>query len=781
MRQRGSGHRGRVFYGYLLSFLLILLVPVMMSLFLFRRANSVVTTESQRANTALLETTGTYLDSLLEDMNQLSYLVSYSNRLESMLYERAPVTGEEYFRAWELVEDFSAYRDSSTAVVDFYVYLPNLDMIISPSGYFTSRSYHMALRDERQSSYRSWLSSLAGLRSQVFRPSRLARVPGTNNTYVPAIELVIPLPLPRPGPNPRGWVVIQIDERPFRDQYDDTVWEDKSLFFVVDRNAGLMSSSDPGANLSPLLMEYQEVQSVPRVSEVTLSESPYVAFSRPSRDTGFNWNYVALIPRNLYASEFTQLRRFTIIAFVLCALIGGVLIYLVANARYKPIHDLLEMLQPGVDGTFTLRSDEFQMIRASLRSTLAEDRILRQEVVESRDLLLQRLLQQLLKGSLQEGLDADAKLVRMGFTATETRRFLVGLQPDLPDRSLFPELVSWIEETVARWPERSMVVRDVDGVICLLFWGDLTGVAHYMDSFRLLKTEIERRFAISCAVGVSAVHEPADGFHTLYQEVSAALGYRLVLGEREPIHVRQVLSGGQTYYYPIDEENKLINSIITGSYGTASRIVNKVFEANFSRAQLSVEMARCLMFDLISTMIKALESISSTDADAEFWSRTRPIRRLTGCHSLEQLRAEMDVILQAVCEHVVAGRSTHAGRLRDSIEAIVEANLHDRNLGPELVADRLKMNSAYVARVYREESGAGLSHHIKHLRTAEAKRLLVESSLTVREIAGRVGFSDSNALIRAFKSVEGLTPGEYRDAATAGIANTAPDAIDVRN
>jgi two-component system, response regulator YesN len=777
-----AGKRGRVFYSYLLSFLLIISIPVLMSLFVFRRANTVVTAETERTGVALLETTATYLDSLLEDVNQLTYLVAYNNRIEAMLYDHAPVTGNDYFRAYQLVQDFLGYQQSSTAVPDFYVYLPNLDMVISPTGYFSTDSYYRAMRDQKREEYQSWIDQVESTRRRRSIPGQYARLPLSRVAYIPAIELILPLPIGHSSTMPRGWVVVQIDQRPFRDQFTSTTWEDQSLFLVVDEAGRPISTSHPSIDVSPVLAPYREGLSIPAVAEVQLSGQRFMAFTRQSQGTGFPWTYVALVPGDLYQTEFNELQRYTLVAFILCVLVGGVLIYFIASARYRPIKELLSMLEPEADGTFSLRSDEFAMIRSSLDSTLAEDRLLRQEVAESRGLLFQRLAQQLLKGWISENADTDERLDRMGVSVADPDRWLVGFEPVLVDRSLYPKIASYLqEETAAHWSPQCRLVRDVDGVVCLLFSGSFSDQQPYLQAIGEIKQDIERRFGTACPVGISRIHPRADGLAVLMTEVRAALSYRLVLGETRPIHVNQVLETNSTYYYPIEDENRLINSIISGSYDTAFSILEQVFEANFDQANLSVEMARCLMFDLIATMIKSLESISSSDADAEFWSDIKPIRRLTSCHSLEQLRLEIDSILRSVCTHVNAGRSSHNERLKDEITAIISANLHDGNLGPNSIADALEMNAAYVARVFREVAGVGISQHVKSLRVAEARRLLAQSDLPVREIANKLGFVDSNALIRAFKASEGVTPGEFRETHRSASAFSALNDTDIRN
>jgi AraC-like DNA-binding protein len=47
-------------------------------------------------------------------------------------------------------------------------------------------------------------------------------------------------------------------------------------------------------------------------------------------------------------------------------------------------------------------------------------------------------------------------------------------------------------------------------------------------------------------------------------------------------------------------------------------------------------------------------------------------------------------------------------------------------------------------------------------RSAEACRLLVETNLTLKTIAARLGYADVVAFHRAFKTRTGFTPGQYR-------------------
>ncbi|MFW5836065.1 MAG: helix-turn-helix transcriptional regulator [bacterium] len=773
-----------MFYSYFLSFLLILLVPVVMSFVVFHRANAIIDDDTRRANTALMLQTRSYVDMILADMDQLTYLVAYNTQLQTLLYQRRPVTNDDYYAAFLLARDFADVRDSSTSAIDFYVYFPGLDIVVSPDGYFTTRNFDISRRSTLQESHDEWLRNLHAIDRVTFRPDRVALRPHWHRTIVePSIEYITPLPIGAPSAQPRAWAVVQIRQELLRRPVHGAAWSDESVFLVYHRAHGYLSSSDDDLSIDRLAAIDVNPSTLARNDEITLDGTTYAAFTEQS--SLVNWRdaiyFTLLVPRALIGEEFALLRRLTVVAFVILTGVGLVLIYWLASARYKPIRSLLSTLQPEADGSFTLHSDEFQMIRASLEATLTEERLMRSELSESHQLFVQRYLRELLKGTIAWTSEAEGKLERHGVAFSHPLLSLAVVEPYLSDRHRYPRFVDRLEGLFDTVEEMEVtVVRDLDGAAGVLAAHPSEAHNDLMALLSRFKPIIEAETGIRCAIAVSATHARSDGLAVLLREAYTALSYRLVKGDAHPIHASEVLTSGRTYHYPLESEAKLINAISTGSYEEASRMLRSIFEANFSEGQLSAEMARCLMFDLISTMIKALSSIPSMDTDGGFWSEVQPVSRLTRCRSLEELGREMDDILGRVCRVVRAGRSSHAEHVRDQILSFVEGHLHDRNLGPDMVADHLNRSSAYLARFFREETGVGLSTHIKRLRVTEAKTLLRDETLTIRDVAEHVGFSDSNALIRAFKSMEGVTPGEYRESLSSP-AIPAPIATDVRN
>lgn len=85
-----------------------------------------------------------------------------------------------------------------------------------------------------------------------------------------------------------------------------------------------------------------------------------------------------------------------------------------------------------------------------------------------------------------------------------------------------------------------------------------------------------------------------------------------------------------------------------------------------------------------------------------------------------------------------------------------------QDITPGKICDMLFLNSAYVARVFRRDTGMTMTAFINRTRIDNAKKLLAGTTVPVSSIALNVGFSDANYFTRIFKKLEGVTPAEYR-------------------
>lgn len=78
------------------------------------------------------------------------------------------------------------------------------------------------------------------------------------------------------------------------------------------------------------------------------------------------------------------------------------------------------------------------------------------------------------------------------------------------------------------------------------------------------------------------------------------------------------------------------------------------------------------------------------------------------------------------------------------------------------MAQTVYLTPEHLCRIFKAETGVPPARYLKRIRMREAKRLLGDSFLSVKEIAVAVGIKDESHFVRDFKAFFGLTPTQCR-------------------
>ena len=101
----------------------------------------------------------------------------------------------------------------------------------------------------------------------------------------------------------------------------------------------------------------------------------------------------------------------------------------------------------------------------------------------------------------------------------------------------------------------------------------------------------------------------------------------------------------------------------------------------------------------------------------------------------------------------------------ERLKSLLESE-YDQPLEFARLAERLGMNSSYISRLFKIETGQTLTEYLIGIRMNHAKKLLVEQpELKNYEIAEKVGYGDPVHFNKLFKKTVGMTPKDYKNAA----------------
>jgi AraC-like DNA-binding protein len=104
-------------------------------------------------------------------------------------------------------------------------------------------------------------------------------------------------------------------------------------------------------------------------------------------------------------------------------------------------------------------------------------------------------------------------------------------------------------------------------------------------------------------------------------------------------------------------------------------------------------------------------------------------------------------------------------RLRTSLfeEAVaIVSEEYERDLALDEIARRVASSRRQLQRAYAEIGHTTFRSHLTGVRMDAAAELLARGSLTVREVAQRVGYRQPAQFAKAFRRHHGMSPSTYR-------------------
>ncbi|SEB62858.1 AraC-like ligand binding domain-containing protein [Paramicrobacterium humi] len=106
------------------------------------------------------------------------------------------------------------------------------------------------------------------------------------------------------------------------------------------------------------------------------------------------------------------------------------------------------------------------------------------------------------------------------------------------------------------------------------------------------------------------------------------------------------------------------------------------------------------------------------------------------------------------------GHADPSDRIKE-VQDYLRANLTSNLTVPEL-ARMAAVSSSHFSALFKSSTGMTVTEYIKRLRSARARELLMTTSATIAEVGERVGYADAFYFSRQFRSVNGISPRDFR-------------------
>lgn len=106
--------------------------------------------------------------------------------------------------------------------------------------------------------------------------------------------------------------------------------------------------------------------------------------------------------------------------------------------------------------------------------------------------------------------------------------------------------------------------------------------------------------------------------------------------------------------------------------------------------------------------------------------------------------------------------NVHMSRVSAMIRSFIEEN-YMYDISMQELARRMNYSEPYFCKLFKQCFNQNFTAYLTGYRIAEAKKLLEQPTVNVKDVGKAVGYSDSNYFTKVFRRITGQSPTEYRN------------------
>lgn len=762
-----------VFIGFLISYISMLLVTSIICMSLYILSTNIIENEISEANASLLRQAKDSIDSRIMKLSDTISEMYVNPRIQAALYSKSPISPDDRMNFLKITDDLKMYKITNNSD-DIILNLFNVDKVITAGGITSSRLFHQLYFDTNELGYDKYKSimndnkfSKIAIESLILNFDKDKYIMKINS--LPYNETALSL----------GSCVTIMKQSELNEKLSDIFPMDDISAFIVDKYNRIIARTGKELEYSNYTYKYlQELNNNKQKFYKKNIDGESVIVSTLDSDIE-DWKYVIQVPEKVFWQKSSSMKKLSLGVIIIGLMVGVIIAYFYSKKNYSSIKNIMTKINITKDSD--TNQNEYQLIEQSIVNVLEEKAIMQKRIQSQKEILKANYLRKILKGNVDNKLPIEEACVTYDINFVYSKGIVlvfyiddcskIASENNNDDSFTFAQFIlKNIFEEMCLNNNYNNYTTSMDQIVAniLMFKnGDeeqcLNNVHTMLEEF---KNFIEDNFEIEFSIGVSDVYyeksleEKVMHISQSYQEALNAVEYRMVLGTGEIIYYNDIKEPKSYYNYPIEIEKKIINCIKSGNYDEAKKQIDTVMENNYS-TNISIEMAKCLTFDIMSTILKIIDS----KGDEQLLEELKPVKRIINAGSLKELKNEFYIILQRVCEYInnKIQRDSNRG-LSERIKVVIAENYSDVNLNISTLADQFNLTPRYLSKIFKTETGTDLLWLIHTTRISRAKELLEEGdkNLTILQVANIVGYSEASSFIRVFKKYEGITPGNYK-------------------
>lgn len=744
-----------VFISWFFSYLIMLGLVLLVSIGLYFFAYNVIDEQGGKVNRTMLEKVQTEIDSYFMDARNMVVSLMIDHDVQKASRTKHSFELSDRAMLYEIYRDITNLKIATKDFSHLFIYFVHADSLISDQGHVDNELFYELYYKNDEISKEDFYKMLQKKWSGEIRTI-------TNSKGEREI-LLLKNNFPRGSEGQNATFGVSITYSEMSAWMQELNWDSGTELLVLGEDGLLCSTGVLGEQM--IVENSGEIPNLTKTGQIRIEESDYRVVAEVSQETGLC--YAALTPIGAVREGAREIQTFMLSWLIVCTTIGVIVAYILTNKNYRPLRRAMSSF-----GEYKPKEDvenEYQWLHDQTIHFLDENKEIKKRFYNSKKILKDQYIYRLITSPYEEKKSGELDFVKDD-VFKESHNLVVtlylGYEDDTPwkadvDSSLFRFIIMNVMTELLDGRCGFELVEFMD-----CFVGVFNGKREWLETreepesvMNQLQEFLRKRMKLQVTAVFGEVQSGLEGIYISYQTAKEASEYKEQSVDSQIVWYDDIRDRHTLYRYPIEVEQRIINAIKAGQQENVCLWMNSVIEENFRSREITLAMKKCLLSELLGTLIKGAEMGGSIELMTKLLEE-KGIPEYSQEHKAKEYFYELIVCL---CENIRKNEDAKRENRQfgKQVMEYVQQNYHDPDLNISITALHFGITPSYLSALFKEQTGQNLLEYINQTRVTRVKELLDEG-LNLTEICALTGFRSSGALIRVFKKSTGVTPGQMK-------------------
>lgn len=271
---------------------------------------------------------------------------------------------------------------------------------------------------------------------------------------------------------------------------------------------------------------------------------------------------------------------------------------------------------------------------------------------------------------------------------------------------------------------------------------------------------VDKFMNFNISIGISDMYKKIQDLPKPYKESMEAVSWKFYSDTNVSIYVDNKQYNDLSFTSKKNDQAE--NIIIAVREGDCKKSISSLKKLiNQMKADRQpVEDVKAQITLLCSQCFK-LSNVPDLDNDEIYKNESHTYKLIKECQTIQSLYDIACDVVKSISD-LMASYPGKQNYLVREVSKFIKAN-YNNNIGLKDISKSLHINSSYLSRLYKNETGESITDAVNKFKIEKAKRILENSSSKIYEVGYAIGIEDPAYFSHVFNKYTGKSPREYRD------------------